>query len=67
MTDNGTNFITINLQGDWYILLGKNPAYDCYDCQVTTFHPVNTNGSTKTLMKYQVTTSNGEIKNYVSL
>lgn len=34
-----TSFDIGSLNGTWYIVRGKNPIYDCFNCQVTTFVP----------------------------
>ena len=35
------NFDVNRLEGSWYIVLGKNKIYDCFDCQNTTFYNSN--------------------------
>lgn len=34
------DFTLDQLNGSWYIVRGKNPLYDCFDCQITSFHPM---------------------------
>ncbi|KAJ8311672.1 hypothetical protein KUTeg_011027 [Tegillarca granosa] len=35
------DFTLDHLNGSWYIVMGKNPLYDCFDCQITSFHPIS--------------------------
>ncbi|XP_077994384.1 uncharacterized protein LOC144448104 [Glandiceps talaboti] len=53
------------LQGNWYIVRGLNPVYDCYACQYCQFTP-NTNpdesGTYVAQVDYLVTTLTGDVR-----
>ena len=49
-----------DLEGDWWVVKGLHPVYDCYPCQHLTFKPINaTTWSYKP--KYQVYLINGSL------
>ncbi|CAK8684118.1 uncharacterized protein LOC143455799 [Clavelina lepadiformis] len=51
-----------SLTGEWNVLLGLNPTYDCFPCQVTSFGAVNQDGSIDAVMSYQAMTDKGVMK-----
>jgi hypothetical protein len=58
-----TNFTIDILRGTWYIIKGRNPIYDCFDCQITTFQPSSTDSTTYYCFeKFDVKTIQGGIR-----
>lgn len=56
-----TSFDISHLAGTWFIVLGKNPIYDCFDCQNTTF--VKGQGASFSAIEhFDVNTIDGSIK-----
>ncbi|XP_060081841.1 uncharacterized protein LOC132561125 [Ylistrum balloti] len=50
------------LKGAWYIVLGLNPNFDCFDCQITTFQPSNTSNTLFVNELFEVHTVDGKLK-----
>jgi len=48
-----------SLAGVWYIVLGQNPIYDCFPCQVFTFG-LDREGKHRLVMDYQVERDAGD-------
>jgi len=49
-----------SLTGIWYIVLGLNPIYDCFPCQVFSFG-LDKQGNDRVVMDYQVEREEGDI------
>ncbi|KAH3877232.1 uncharacterized protein LOC127865316 isoform X1 [Dreissena polymorpha] len=60
------DFNLSELTGRWYIVLGLNRDYDCFDCQITTYKPTP-NSSNYTLTElYDVVMLNGSTRHMVA-
>jgi len=53
------------LRGSWYIVLGRNPTFDCFDCQITTYTPSSVSGTISVTEKFDVTAIDGTLKHRV--
>ena len=56
------NFTLDQLQGSWYIALGFNPQYDCFDCQISSYAPTPNSKNYTLSERYDVAMLNGTIR-----
>jgi hypothetical protein len=56
------DFSLEQLKGSWYIALGLNPDYDCFDCQISSYAPTPNSKNFTLTEKYDVTMLNGSIR-----
>jgi hypothetical protein len=61
------NFTLTQFEGTWFIALGLNRDYDCFDCQISTYEPTPNSRNFTLTEKYDVTMLNGSIRHRVAV
>lgn len=61
------NFSLSQFQGSWYIALGLNRDYDCFDCQISSYAPTPNSRNFTLTEKYDVKMLNGTIRHRVAI
>lgn len=61
------NFSLTQFQGSWYIALGLNRDYDCFDCQISSYDPTPNSKNFTLTEKYDVVMLNGSIRHRVAI
>ncbi len=54
-------FSLSDMEGEWWVLKGRNPVYDCFPCQRNSIHQINSTAWTYK-PSYQVFLVNGSLK-----
>ncbi|XP_064605742.1 uncharacterized protein LOC135470636 [Liolophura sinensis] len=57
-----TSFTLADIQGPWYIVKGKNPIYDCFDCQISTYTSGSLPYRGSVREQYDARTVNGSVR-----
>ncbi|XP_045159801.2 uncharacterized protein LOC123525117 [Mercenaria mercenaria] len=61
------NFSLPQFKGSWYIALGLNRDYDCFDCQISSYAPTPNSRNYTLSEKYDVNMLNGTIRHRIAI